>query len=279
VGRSLLASDAEERVARICARSGRALSAAEALSVQRVARQAATLPSVDQGRLRGELAIEVRDVAARQPAPLRPAERDRIAETLAALPGDASLAEVRAVLGAGYGGRLVEPALGNAAQALRRRIEIVRRRHTARINFREMLYGADLPTEGVLADEVRSATLEAMGPVAGIPVPAGSASAFSVDAAPIGGGANERALSEAWGAALRSGGLAAAGALAIVLLLSGGARGITWLPVALAPAAVAVLPAEILREPLGLWSLSFLAGALAAGAVTALALAGRRDRR
>jgi hypothetical protein len=210
VGRSLLAADTEERVGRICARSGRTLNSAEALSVQRVSRQAATLPSTDQARLRVEIAAEVKDFAARQPVVLRSGERDRLAEGLAALPDDAGLPEQRAVLAAVFGGRLPEPALAGAAQALHRRLEILRRRHTARINFRDMLYGADLPTEGVLADEVRSATLEAMGPVVGVPVGAGSAGALSVDAAPVGGAANERALSDAWAPALRRGGARAA---------------------------------------------------------------------
>src|SRR5262249_54126763 len=138
VGRSLLAADTEERVARICARSGRPLSAAEALSVQRAARLAATVPSVDEGRLQGA----GKEALARQPSGLSPGARDRL-------------------------------------------VEIVRRRHSARINFREMLYGADLPTEGVLADEVRSATLEAMGPVVGVPVAPGSAAAFEIDAAAV----------------------------------------------------------------------------------------------
>jgi len=51
--------------------------------------------------------------------------------------------------------------LNATATALRRRVSAVQKRHTARLDFKEMLYGADLPTEGVLADEVRGATLPA----------------------------------------------------------------------------------------------------------------------
>ena len=246
--------------------------------MQRVARQAATLPSVDGSRLRVEIGAEVKDFTSRLPVALRPGERDRLADALAALSDDGGPpeAEVRAALASIYGPRVPDATLAGAASVLRRRLEILRRRHTARINFRDMLYGADLPTEGVLADEVRSATLEAMGPVVGVPTAPGSVPAFTLDAAPIGGAANERALSDAWGPMLRVGGLLAGGAVALLLLIMGGGRGLAWMPVAVAPTAVAALPAEILREPLGLWSLSFLAGALAAGAATALSLGGRR---
>jgi hypothetical protein len=283
VGRSLLASDTSERVARIAARSGRALSPVEAASVERISRQAALVPMADAGRLRSEITAAVRGqvaaLAAQQGWPARPGEQDRLAADLAALPDDAGPAEVQAALAASaaLAGRIPPPALGPAAAALARRIAVVRRRHTARINFKDMLYGADLPTEGVLADEVRSATLEGMGPVVGVPVVPDSIAAFRIDAAFVGGAANDRALSVAWTPALRAGVVGAASVLTALLILVAGARGLVWLPIALAPLSAGALPAALLREPLGLWSLSFLAGAYAAGAVIALGLAGRRQ--
>jgi hypothetical protein len=276
VARGLLASDTAERVARICARSGRTLTPAEAQSVERVARQTALLPAADPGRLAADLAADARDFARAYALPLRPAEQERLASQLAALPDDAGVAEVRAVLAGVYGGRLSGAVLDATAGVVERRIAGVRRRHTARINFKEMLYGADLPTEGVLADEVRAATLEGMGPVVGIPLARAGAAAFAIDAAAVGGAVHDRLLSDTWQASLRGGVTAAVVALALLLLLAGGGRGLAWLPVALAPFAVALLPAALLREPLGLWSLSFLAGALAGGAVMATSQADRR---
>ena len=88
-----------------------------------------------------------------------------------------------------------------------------------------MLTGAQLPSEGVLADEVRGATLEAMGPVVGIPAPADSATAFRLDLVPVGGAPNDRALSLLWRKALGAGAVAAAGLLAILLVFAGGPAG------------------------------------------------------
>jgi len=141
-----------------------------------------------------------------------------------------------------------------------------------------MLYGADLPTDGVLADEVRTATLEGMGPVVGVPVARDNPAALHVDAALFGGVAHDRMLSEAWLAGLRAGGLAAIAAWSVLLMLVGGVGGLAWLPLALAPAAAAALGPALVREPVGLWSLSLLAGAMAAGGVVASAFAARRPR-
>ena len=63
---------------------------------------------------------------------------------------------------------------------------------------------------------------------------------------------------------------------AVLLALVGGARALLWLPVGAAPGAAAVLAASLVREPLGLWGLALLAGALAAGGVLAVAFAARR---
>ena len=112
---------------------------------------------------------------------------------------------MRRVVASVYGARLSESMLNATATALAQRISAVQKRHTARLDFKEMLYGADLPTEGVLADEVRSATLEAIGPVVGIPLAAEVADALRLDAQPIGGAPNDQALSGIWNRALRAG--------------------------------------------------------------------------
>jgi hypothetical protein len=278
VAKGLLASDTRERVVAICARSGRPLTAAEALAVDRVARQAAFIPTADPGRLRAELGDDLRDFVARYPVPLHPAEQARLVDGLVALPDDAPLTEVGRVLAAAYGGRLSERVLGDTAAIVARRLAAVRWRHTARINIHDMLYGADLPTDGVLADEVRAATLEGMGPVVGIPVAPANPAALHLDVALVGGVAHDAALSAAWLRALRGGALAALFAWAIVLMLVGGAGGLSWLPLALAPAAAGAFAPALVREPVGLWSVSLLAGALAAGGVVATAFAARRPR-
>ncbi|HEY2731207.1 MAG TPA: hypothetical protein VGK52_14795 [Polyangia bacterium] len=278
VAKGLLASDTRERVVSICARSGRALTGAEALAVDRVARQAAAIPTADPARLHAELADDVRDFLTHDPVPLRAGEQARLVDALVALPDDATAADVSRVLAATYAARLSERALADTAAIVARRIELVRWRHTARINFHEMLYGADLPTDGVLADEVRSATLEGMGPVVGIPVASGNPAALRIEAALIGGVAHDRALSDAWLEGLRRGTVFVLVAWSLLLALVGGAGGLAWLPLAFAPAAAVVLGPALAREPVGLWALSLLSGALAAGGVVATAFAARRPR-
>jgi hypothetical protein len=278
VAKGLLATDTSARVLRVCARSGRPLSTTEALAVERVARQVAAIPTADPGRLRAELADDARDFVTHDPVPLHATLQARLVDELVALPDDATVADVSGVLASTYGARLSERALADTAAILARRMAAVRWRHTARINFHEMLYGADLPTDGVLADEVRSATLEGMGPIVGIPVAPGNPGALHVDAALFGGAANDHALSDVWLEGLRVGASVAVLLWALILAVVGGLGGLAWLPVALAPASAAALPAALIREPLGLWSLSLLAGALAAGAVVATAFAARRPR-
>ena len=139
-----------------------------------------------------------------------------------------------------------------------------------------MLYGADLPTEGMLSDEVRSATLDAMGWVAGIPVAADMPAALHLDALSIGGAANDRALSEFLRPALRWGLIAASVVLAVLLIWAGRGRGLLWWPVALAPAGLAVIVPAVWGEPVGLPYLSLLIGAVAAGITATIAAAARR---
>ena len=279
VGQGLLADDARERVFRICARSGRTLSRSEALSVERVARTAALLPSADPARLESEIGDTVRAFAAHHPLPIAAPEVERLILAASALPTATTPDDMLGAVSIAYGSRLSELALQTTAASLARRLTLVRRRHTARLDFKEMLYGANLPTEGVLADEVRSATAEAMGPVVGLPVDPAAPGAFILDPTPIGGAPNDLALSEVWNRALRAGLVAAAGTIAILLVLVAGGRGILSLPLAFAPLAVAVAPSALLREPVGLPALAFFCGALAAGAILALLATAGSERR
>jgi hypothetical protein len=280
-GRGVLANDARERVLRICTRSGRPLDAGEVLAVERVARQAATIPAADPGRLDADVAEAARDFIARHPFALGPSETNRLIAAVGALGDEATVDDVRVAVATAYGGRLSDAILRTTAENLARRIASVRRRHVAATNFRDMLSGAQLPSEGVLADEVRGATLDAMGPIVGIPVAADSPAAYRLDLVPVGGAPNDRALSLRWRRALAVGAVAAGGLLGILLVLVGGPSGLLSLLLAFAPAAAAIAPAALLGEPVGVPTLSFYGGALAMGAILALAvtLARQRERR
>ncbi|HZL18618.1 MAG TPA: hypothetical protein VFG23_12825, partial [Polyangia bacterium] len=279
VGQGLLAGDARDRILRICARSGRTLGAGETISVQRVARATALLPSADPGRLDAEIADAVRDFAARHPLPLAAPQLERLILAAIAIDAKPTPEALSGPVSIAYGPRLSGTALRSTTATLARRLAIVRRRLTARLDFKEMLYGANLPTEGVLADEVRSATAEAMGPVAGLPVEPDMAGAFVLDAVAIGGAPNDRALSLVWNRGLRAGLVAAIGTFAILLVVVTGARGIFLLPLALAPLAVALAPSTLLREAIGLPTLSFFGGALLGGAILATLFApSQRER-
>jgi hypothetical protein len=273
VGQGLLAGDARERVLRICARSGRTLSPAEALSVQRVARAAALLPSADPPRLDAEIADAVRDFAAHDPLPIAAPAIDHLIVAAGVLSAPATAESLLPAVSVAYGPRVPNATLRMTAERLARRLAGIRRRHTARLDFKDMLYGANLPTEGVLADEVRSATAEAMGPVVGLPVAPDAPGAFSLDAAAIGGAPNDRVLSQIWNRALRAGLVAAAGTIGILLFLAAGGGGILALPLAFTPLAVAMAPSALLGVPVGLPMLSFLGGALVGGALLALLVA------
>jgi hypothetical protein len=269
-GQGLLAMDTRDRVLRICERSGRVLGPAAVMAVERVARQAATIPAVDPTRLAAELGSAVRDFVSRHPFPLSGAEVARLVATMTQLPDDASVDDVRVAVATAYGSRLPEAILRSTAASLHRRVFAVRRRLVTRAALRDMTNGADLPAEGALADEVRAATAEAMGPVAGLPVAPGTPGAFTLDAQVVGGAANDRALSVAWNSALGVGVVGATAVIGLLLLLLGGARGLLSLPVAFAPFSVALAPAALLGDPLGLPTLAFLAAALAGGAALAM---------
>jgi hypothetical protein len=284
LGRGLLAADAWERVLRICARSGRNLDDAQIATVDRVTRQAASLPIATPRRLKEEIAVEVGRfleqvaLAERQAAPPRTADRQRLVDDLAAGGAEVPVAEISASLAQVYGRRVSPAALRARAVELRARLGRVWRQHAARINEREMLFGADLPTEGVLSEEVRDATREAMGPIVGLPVAAGVPGARPVQAVPVGGAPSDRALSQAWPPRLRLGLGGAAMVAALLLGAIGGLRALAWWPLALAPAALLVLVPVVGAVPVGLPYLAVLAGALAGGMAFAVAYApGRRD--
>jgi hypothetical protein len=276
LAKGILAADARERILRICARSGRNLGEPEMMSVERVARQAAVFATADPTRLRSEFVPEVHALVLSQGHLVRKAEQEKLAAALAVQSPDASVEEVRALLATVYGSALEPAALEAAAARLAARLMWVRTHHAAAMNFKEMLFGADLPTEGMLADEVRSATREAMGPIAGVPVARDIPGALRLDAMAIGGAANDRALSDQWMPGLRAGLIVGAIALAILLLLAGGGTGLLWWPVALAPAALAVLVPALTRDPVGVMFLSVWAGSFVGGAVFATSFAARR---
>jgi hypothetical protein len=286
LGRGVLSADARERVLRICARSGRNLSPEEVASIERAMRRAALVPIVDPPRLKVEIRQEVSAfleevaVADSHAGLPRPAERQRLADELFAQPVDASVGDVRAALRLVWGRRLAEPVLDGKAADLRRRLMSVRRRHSARINFNDIVYGADLPTEGMLSEEVRDATLEAMGPIVGIPVARNVPGAFSVEAVAVGGAPCDRALSMAWLPRMKLGILIGGVLTALLLAGVGGLRALAWWPVSLGFAAPLLLVPAIAGVPIGTMYLSVLAGTLAGGAGFAVVFApARRDRR
>jgi hypothetical protein len=289
-GRGILAADARERVLRICARSGRNLSPAEVESIERGVRRAALVPTVDLPRLKAEIRQEVNAFweqrAGAEPEPgsephmdlQRSLDRQRLADQLFAQPADATVADVLASLRVAWGRRFPPAVLDARAVELGRRLTSVRRRHSARINFNDMLYGADLPTEGMLSEEVRDATLEAMGPVVGVPVARNAPGAFSLEAVAVGGAPCDRALSVAWLPRMKLGLLVASALTALALVAVGGRRALAWWPVSAGLAAPLLLFPAIAGIPIGSLYLSVLGGTLAAGAAFAVAFApGRRD--
>ena len=237
LGRGVLAVDARERVLRICARSGRPLDATEALAVERVARQAATIPAADPARLETDIADNVRDFMTRHPFPLPAgrggsadrrggrARRQRVASTTCASrsrPRTAGACRIRSCAPPPTTWRVgLRPSGGATSRAT---------------NFKDMLSGAQLPTEGVLADEVRER--DAGGDGAGGRDPGAARQPDGVQARPRARG--RRAQRSHAVAALAAGArgpasVAAAGLIAILLVIAGGPAGALSLPLALAP--------------------------------------------
>jgi len=296
LARGILAADTQQRMLRICERSGRILGDSDVQTIERAARRAALVPIVDPARLKAEISQAVRAFLA-QPAlvaaegtgpftsveaaaavgpgaagPGAVADRQRLIDELGAQPFDASLVDVMGPVALFWGRRrLPETMLPLAAADLHRRLAAVRRLHSARISFNDVLYGADLPTEGVLSEEVRDATLDAMGPIAAVPVAPDAPGAFLVDAAAVGGAACDRALSNAWlpRLALGVGGLAVI--IGFLLLALSGTAGLVWWPIGFGPAAPLVVVPGLAGVPVGSLYLAVLAGALAGGVGLAVA--------
>jgi len=72
--------------------------------------------------------------------------------------------------------------------------------------------------------------------------------------------------------------LMAAVAEALILLVIGGLRGLTWWPATLAPGAVVLLVPAVAGIPMGLLLVAVLAGALGGGALFGVAASGREER-
>src|SRR4029079_16010923 len=87
-------------------RSGRPLDATEALAVERVARQAATIPAADPARLETDIADNVRDFSARHPFALAPGEATRLIASVTALGDGVAVDDVRVAVATAYGGGL-----------------------------------------------------------------------------------------------------------------------------------------------------------------------------
>lgn len=297
LARGILAADTQQRMLRICERSGRILGDSDVQTIELAARRAALVPIVDPTRLKAEISQAVRAflaqpalVAAEGTGPFTSveaaaasghgaavragavADRQRLIDELGAQPFDASLVDVMGPVALFWGRRrLPETMLPLAAADLHRRLAAVRRLHSARISFNDVLYGADLPTEGVLSEEVRDATLDAMGPIAAVPVAPDAPGALLVDAAAVGGAACDRALSIAWlpRLALGVGGLAVI--IGFLLLALSGTAGLVWWPIGFGPAAPLVVVPGLAGVPIGSLYLAVLAGALAGGVGLAVA--------
>ncbi|MEO8214122.1 MAG: hypothetical protein ABI560_13060, partial [Myxococcales bacterium] len=285
LGRGILAADMLERVLRICERSGRMLSDSDVRTIERAARRAALLPLVDPVKFKAAIAQEVTAfleqvaIAAAQVTLPRPAERQRLVDRLAGLPVDAHVGEVSLALRELWGRRLPDAVVTAQAVELHRRLAGVRRSDSARINFNDLLYGADLPAEGVLSEEVRDATLDAMGPIAGVPTASDARGAFLVEAAAVGGAPSDQALSVAWMPLVLVGLIIFALFTALLLEAIGGLAALAWWPAALAPAAPLIVFPAVANLPVGMLFLSVLSGTLASGAALAVGFApGRRDQ-
>ncbi|MEO5768805.1 MAG: hypothetical protein ABIS92_10680, partial [Polyangia bacterium] len=236
LGRGILAADMLERVLRICERSGRMLSDSDVRTIERASRRAALLPLVDPVKFKAAIAQEVTAfleqvaIAAAQVTLPRPAERQRLVDRLAGQPADARVGEVSLALRELWGRRLPDAVVTAQAVELHRRLAGVRRRDSARINFNYLLYGADLPTEGVLSEEVRDATLDAMGPIVGVPTASDARGAFLVEAAAVGGAPSDQALSVAWMPLVLVGLIIFALFTALLLEAIGGLAALAWWP-------------------------------------------------
>jgi hypothetical protein len=234
----------------------------------------------------------------------------RLADELAREPWHSTAADVsRLVLHSGLG-RELERAMAERAPELAAELLAIRRRNAARLDVRALLSELDLPVEGRLSEEIRDTVFEAMGSVVGVEVAAapevqaqeqaqavgevdteasartsgrpeapalgpgpGRAPLFRLEGFVVGGIAQDAALSGAWVSRLWVGLGVVALWLAGTLMAVGGPRALGWLPVALAPCAVALAAPTLGAVAAGIWWLAVASGALAGGVVFAVVFA------
>lgn len=284
LGRGMLAEGAIERVLNLCDQAGRNLEPRQQAAIEETLRRVALAPQLDRVQYRRDAAREIERfveetaVAGRHLTLPHTGQRQRLIDTVLASPDEPILADVLSGLTdlPVAGARLPTRVALAQATELRRRLIALRRRAIVAWNARAILSDADLPTEGGLPDEVRNATLEAMGPIVGVPAAPGTPGAFSIDAAPVGGVMSDQALSKRWPPRLRLGLLAAAVACALLLAALGGRRALPWVPIALAPAAIVLIVPTVLGVATSALFAAVLSGAVGGGTVFALAYAPAR---
>jgi len=284
LGRGVLAEGARARVIGLCERAGHTLDDEQRQAIDRTLRRVALAPILDAGAYGAAVTREVAAfleetaISEHRVAPPQANLRQKLVDAILGLPGEPSLEDLSRAL-SDVGGSKLPPAMReNRASELRRRLLAIRRREITRLAAKEILAGADLPTEGGLSDAVRDATLEAMGPVAGVPAPPRAPGALTVEAAVVGGAVGDRALAVAWLPRMRQAVLMAAVAEAFMLLVIGGLRGLTWWPATLAPGAVVLLVPAVAGIPMGILLVAVLAGALGGGALFGVAASGGEAR-
>ena len=279
LGRGMLAEGAIERVSNLCDQAGRNLEPRQQAAIEETLRRVALAPRLDRAQYRLDAAREietfVEEIAAAGHRVTLPhaAQRQRLIDALTAPAEEPSLANVVAGIAEVLGPRTPAKVTLARATELRRRLITLRRRAIVAWHARAILADADLPTEGGLSDEVRNATLEAMGPIVGVPTVPGTPGAFSLDAALAGGVVSDEALSVRWPPRLRLGLLAAAAACALLLAALGGRRALPWLPVALVPAAIVLIVPIVLGVSTSALYAAVLSGAVGGGTLFALAYA------
>jgi len=282
LGRGMLAEGAIERVLNLCDQAGRNLEPRQQAAIEETLRRVALAPKLDRAQYRRDAAqaierfIEETAVAGRHLTLPHSGQRQRLIDTVLASPEEPLLADVTGGLNELLGDHVPARTVLAQATELRRRLIALRHRAIVAWNARAILSDADLPTEGGLPDEVRNATLEAMGPIVGVPAAPGTPGSFSIDVAVAGGVISDQALSARWPRRLQEGLLLAALACALLLAALGGPRALSWLPVALAPAAIVVIVPTVLGVAARALFAAVLSGAVGGGTVFALAYAPAR---
>jgi len=282
LGRGMLAEGAIERVLNLCDQAGRNLEPRQQAAIEETLRRVALAPKLDRAQYRRDAAQEIERfveetaVAGRHLTLPHAGQRQRLIDTVLASPDEPLLADVTGGLNELMGDHISPRAALAQATELRRRLITLRRRAIVAWNARAILANADLPTEGGLSDAVRNATLEAMGPIVGVPAAPGTPGAFSIDVALAGGVISDEALSARWPPRLQLGLLAAAAACALLLAALGGPRALPWVPVALAPAAIVLIVPTVLGVATSALFAAVLSGAVGGGTVFALAYAPAR---